>query len=219
MIYTARVSYRGPDRVDVTRKGGSPFGPSWPLLQHFLAIRRSGKETGSVWADYRAAYLQEMRALYRVNPAPFLALAARDATLVCYCTDAERCHRTLLADILVKLGAEYGGERAGCSPDPAACHRLATQVSGRLLGGDAPEHGGTRRAEAGGIPEETVAPRAPCGGCKLLIGEFLRRSAHLFADGDRWHCRDYERRTTDGRLPAAVAVPEIQNQEDVHGCL
>lgn len=111
MIYTARVSYRGADRVDVTRKGGSLFGPSWPLLQHFLKLRRRGGDTDEVWAIYSAAYLQEMREMYRHDPAPFLALAAREATLVCYCTDAKRCHRTLLADILVKLGAEYGGER------------------------------------------------------------------------------------------------------------
>jgi hypothetical protein len=127
MIYTARVSYRGPDRVDVTRKGGSLFGPSYPLLQHFLKLRRSGKETAETWAAYKGAYLEEMRAMFRHDPAPFLRLAAEpEATLVCYCTDSERCHRVLLADILVKLGAQYGGERGQGAAAQQALQLAAT---------------------------------------------------------------------------------------------
>lgn len=109
-VWTARVSYSGCDRVDVTRKGGSVFGPSWPLLREHLAIRRAGLETEATWEDYAAAYRAEMRALYRADPEPLRALAGRGGTLVCYCA-GRRCHRFVLADILVSLGAVYEGER------------------------------------------------------------------------------------------------------------
>jgi hypothetical protein len=45
------------------------------------------------------------------NPDAWSALLAkREVTLVCRCGDAQRCHRVLLARILVKLGARYVGE-------------------------------------------------------------------------------------------------------------
>ena len=109
-IWTARVSYRGADRLDITRKGDSPFGPSWALLRRFLAIRVAGQETEATWAEYSAAYTQEMRGLYRRDPGAFSALAEQGGTLCCYCTGAH-CHRYLLAAILQRLGATYQGER------------------------------------------------------------------------------------------------------------
>ena len=69
-----------------------------------------------LWPEYVTRYTGEMRASYRehrwawdvaldppVNDPPPL-------TLVCYCVDPARCHRTLLAGILGKLGAQIGGE-------------------------------------------------------------------------------------------------------------
>ena len=48
----------------------------------------------------------------RRGRALLLELAQRGGTLVCYCGGADgRCHRFLLAGVLVKLGAEYRGER------------------------------------------------------------------------------------------------------------
>lgn len=145
-VHTARISYRGEDRLDVTRKSGREglaFAPSWALL--LPAIRARGafetkwaelgesmergdeqaerhlaheldaakREWMTAWATYQRAYLAEMRTSYRANRAAWDALLARPiVTLCCYCTDPERCHRTLLArDILPKLGATYGGER------------------------------------------------------------------------------------------------------------
>lgn len=110
-IWTARVTYSGADRVEVTAKAGSVFGPSWPLLNRFLTLRRAGKETEQTWTEYQAAYLAEMRGAYRRNKSAFQDLARSNATLVCYCTGTH-CHRFLLAEILVKLGATYHGERA-----------------------------------------------------------------------------------------------------------
>lgn len=109
-IWTARITYGGPDRVDITAKAGSVFGPSWPLLNRFLAVRRAGKETEETWTEYQSAYLAEMRNAYRRNKTAFHDLARSDATLVCYCTGTH-CHRFLLAEILTKFGATYRGER------------------------------------------------------------------------------------------------------------
>lgn len=110
-IWTARVTYKGPDRVDVTAKGRSLFGPSWTLLNRFLVVRRAGRETEETWREYTRAYLAEMRVAYRRNQSAFHDLARSNATLVCYCTGTH-CHRFLLAEILVKLGATYCGERS-----------------------------------------------------------------------------------------------------------
>ncbi len=48
--------------------------------------------------------------VYRRNKEAFHDLARSSATPVCYCTGTH-CHRFLLAEILVKLGATYRGER------------------------------------------------------------------------------------------------------------
>ena len=49
---------------------------------------------------------------YRENRERWAALLARpEATLLCFCNDPARCHRTVLARLLVKLGATYCGER------------------------------------------------------------------------------------------------------------
>jgi uncharacterized protein YeaO (DUF488 family) len=128
-VHTARVAYGGPDRFDVTRGSGgaegAPFAPSWSILNHALdlfkkakAFRKDGEEglaesmEESAWREYSPRYVDEMRSSYRVNRAAWTALLARDeVTLVCYCIDGARCHRRLLAEILVKLGAKDEGER------------------------------------------------------------------------------------------------------------
>ena len=115
-VCTARVSYRGPDRLDVTRKSGgpagTPFAPSWALLGPFLKKRSATGLTDADWAAYVAGYQEEMRASYAHRRSEWDALLARgQVTLCCYCTDSDRCHRTILASILVVLGAVYEGER------------------------------------------------------------------------------------------------------------
>lgn len=149
IVHTARISYRGEDRFDITRKSGREgivFAPSWRLLGPVLRARRAledkrleerevgesiergeGGEAGlqviafeldvlerqwnAAWSAYVAGYMDEMRASYREHRAAWDALLARViVTLVCYCSDPEHCHRTLLKrDILPKLGASSGG--------------------------------------------------------------------------------------------------------------
>lgn len=105
-VYTARISYAGADRLDVTRKSagpdGLPFAPSLRILSPML----------TAWPTYVRAYTAEMRTSYRERRAAWDALLAREeVTLVCYCADPAYCHRTLLAEILGKLGAHVDGER------------------------------------------------------------------------------------------------------------
>lgn len=136
-IMTSRITYRGTDRLDITRKSGGadglPFAPSWAILRPALGarlqaetIRKAPQRAGApsnemraaaieqeAWAAYVPLYTQEMRASYRAQRPAWGALLARErVVLCCYCTDAEHCHRTLLAGFLVKLGAIYEGEHA-----------------------------------------------------------------------------------------------------------
>lgn len=54
-VHTARISYSGPDRLDVTRKSagpeGLPFAPSWQILGPMLRGRR--RENGPAGAPTR----------------------------------------------------------------------------------------------------------------------------------------------------------------------
>lgn len=117
-VWTARISYRGPDRLDITRKSaglaGIPFAPSWAILRPALDARRTGdpKAEAEAWARYVPAYTAEMRVSYRAHSEAWSELLARrEVTLCCYCVDPERCHRRLLAGMLAKCGAADMGER------------------------------------------------------------------------------------------------------------
>lgn len=125
-IFSARVSYGGSDRLDITRATGGQglvFAPSWEILRPMLAKRRA--ERGRIvseelelqraldWAEYTELYLAEMRlSLVKWRPAWHSVLARDFVTVVCYCADARRCHRAVLRSrVLPALGAVDGGER------------------------------------------------------------------------------------------------------------
>jgi hypothetical protein len=136
-VQTARVSYRGGWRLDVTRKSGKEglfLAPSWAILRPALDARTEAAELlkraaagcydpkeapgdaarieADAWDRYVPAYLAEMRVSLKANLPQWRAMFARErVVLVCYCTDAERCHRHLLRTrILPTLGAIDGGE-------------------------------------------------------------------------------------------------------------
>ena len=46
-VYTATLHYRGPDRLDVSRQGGSIFAPSWKLLKPFVIFLTSNGDVFS----------------------------------------------------------------------------------------------------------------------------------------------------------------------------
>ena len=113
--YSARINSADPDRLDVTRKSGTaglPFAPSWDILAPALRARRTdGASTELYWPRFAERYRAEMRVSYRAQrPAWDALLAQGRVVLVCYCVDAEHCHRALLRGILAKLGARDGGE-------------------------------------------------------------------------------------------------------------
>ncbi len=114
-IYTARIGYSGTDGLDVTRRGNSPFGPSWALLQAHLTLRREGRETEESWQQYTASYTYEMLRLRAEIPHVWESLEQRvrvGATLLCYCGRSAHCHRRLLAEMLAQsTGVLYEGER------------------------------------------------------------------------------------------------------------
>jgi hypothetical protein len=115
-VNSARVTYSGPDRLDVTRKSGREglfLAPSWRILGPALQARATdGVSLEQHWRPYRDAYIQEMRESWAARRVEWDALLARErVALVCYCADAERCHRAILrAEILPKLGALDCGE-------------------------------------------------------------------------------------------------------------
>lgn len=111
-VHTARLGLRDPDLLDVTAKSGDrTFAPTWALLKPYLDARDRGELTDERWAEYVASYTLEMRASYRVRRFTWDALLARPrVVLACYCTDPDRCHRRVLAEILAKLGAIDEGE-------------------------------------------------------------------------------------------------------------
>lgn len=117
---------------------GLAFAPSWAILAPALGemrkatrlreiadqlsgVEREVHRNGTIqsamdierraWAAYVHAYTDEMRASYRVRRSAWEKLLARPrVVLVCYCVDSARCHRTVLAGILGKLGADVRGE-------------------------------------------------------------------------------------------------------------
>lgn len=123
ILYTARYSYAGSDRLDITRQGNDPRGvllaPSWDILGPVLQARQRGLLTDAAWQTYRLDYIDEMRSSYaRTGWREILASA--ELTLVCFCPNAERCHRSVAAELVVKASrgcAQYLGERA--PPEPA----------------------------------------------------------------------------------------------------
>lgn len=125
-VYTARLphhgcdGYRGSDRLDVTRgtgKWGQAFAPTLELLRQAQELKRMAKGNedllNAAWQWYRPRYVEEMRASWRQQRVAWNALLKRRiVTLCCYCGTASRCHRTVLAELLVACGAIYRGERS-----------------------------------------------------------------------------------------------------------
>lgn len=121
-VWTARISTRDPEVLNITRKSGDPiFAPSWPLLRSMLNVRAESRvPTEPEWKIYAKTYLSEMQASHRDHPKAWEALLARQrVVLSCYCVDPQRCHRRLLGLILERLGGVYKGEL----PDPDAAQR------------------------------------------------------------------------------------------------
>lgn len=104
-VYTSQYKYDGENRFDITVKSGyQMFAPTWPMVLDYKA----GRITEKIYTDL---YVRKMRKSYKMYKETWDWLLSQDKiVLVCFCKAGDFCHRLLLADILVKLGAEYLGE-------------------------------------------------------------------------------------------------------------
>jgi uncharacterized protein YeaO (DUF488 family) len=98
-ILVCRYRPRGLPKTHETWDAWEPdLGPSRQLHARYY-------HEGLAWPEYRRAYLDEMRARGAELAAVRERLAAGETvTLLCSsaCTDPERCHRTLLAALLLE---------------------------------------------------------------------------------------------------------------------
>lgn len=190
-VYTAKMGYRGPDWLDVSlqgnmRRGDTPagghrgigfwFAPPPMLLYPMLSARKFGRETPALQAEYRERYLEHLRARYR-SPARRAfdeLLSWPRVVLLCFCKSGEFCHRRLLAEVLVKMGAVDRGELApGAEPDGPPFWR--SQPTEREV---------SRAVESGAA---TPLPLLLAGGERVTMGQTAGRCTpfEVVKDGKR----------------------------------
>lgn len=113
-IYTSRIGYKGLDKLDITVKGndtlGKHFAPTWKMVMDL--------KNGIIsWDNYKYQYYSILYNQFDKNPHYFKVIYSKpEITFVCYCSNPERCHRTLLAKFfsdlkLTRYKSVYKGER------------------------------------------------------------------------------------------------------------
>ncbi len=106
---TVRRPPRGVRKTDFARRNYYDqwlplLAPSQPLVSRAMAV----PWTDARWNKYAKDYRREMAAR---APRQLIELLARlshhaDFSLGCYCEREERCHRSVLRDLLAKQGAK-----------------------------------------------------------------------------------------------------------------
>ena len=93
--------------LDTTVKSGDEtFAPTWKMVM-------SVKDGGLSEEAYSDEYYRRMRDSYRNNRSRWEEVLGFDEVFLgCYCRAGSFCHRYLLRDMLVRLGAEAGEEVA-----------------------------------------------------------------------------------------------------------
>jgi uncharacterized protein YeaO (DUF488 family) len=103
------------DWFDVWVPDLAPTAPlaSWALSEPWTPQR---------WARFARLYRKEMRAPSAQRLIGLLAELSRhtDLAVGCYCEDANRCHRSLLRDLLAAAGAVLVRDDEGSAADRAA---------------------------------------------------------------------------------------------------
>lgn len=107
-IFTSTYNYTHANRLDITSKTKDPIGkifaPPWSLVKSY-------KWEGLSKEEYTENYLKLLRIQYKQNYEAFeKVLNLKTVVFVCYCKPKDFCHRFILADCFVKLGANYLGE-------------------------------------------------------------------------------------------------------------
>jgi uncharacterized protein YeaO (DUF488 family) len=91
------------------------LGPSKKLHADFYG--KNGPAIG--WDEYRRRYLEEMQAQQElIEGLAELVAEGKTITLLCSsaCTDASRCHRTLLKELIEKCVQARAAQGAGAAP-------------------------------------------------------------------------------------------------------
>ena len=124
-LWTARITYAGSDRLDITVKNtavgslGWLLAPSWALVGgHKLSVALAANNRTEIqrWKAYQPLshdqyterFYQIVREKYRTHPAAFLELIRQDRSLCCFCQKDVFCHRHLAADIVMKIALTHG---------------------------------------------------------------------------------------------------------------
>ena len=154
VVFTGRLAYVGPDRLDISPVTQDPLGQAFaPLPEQLTHLQRRppGSPRGeAAWQAFVADYTEAMRASLRASlatpygPWPTL-LVQHEVTLVCLCVEPARCHRRVLAGLLGRCGARVEGER----PAPALAVRK-TNAPGPCLLPDAQKVLAARGADGSG---------------------------------------------------------------------
>lgn len=84
------------------------LAPSWTLYNMFREWKASGAWNYEQFLNgYTPVYLQELRrnpvALQTLN---WLCSQRDNISLVCFCTDERLCHRSIVAGVLMNMGAQ-----------------------------------------------------------------------------------------------------------------
>jgi uncharacterized protein YeaO (DUF488 family) len=115
VLYTAHSTYGGRDRLDVSGEGdhlGSRLSPPEHLRAPLVEAKLRGVVPPDVWDAFERGYRRHLITLLVRSPDDLrAALAPSELTLVCTCAQPDHCHRSVLARLLTKLGAPFGGER------------------------------------------------------------------------------------------------------------
>jgi uncharacterized protein YeaO (DUF488 family) len=102
---TVRRPPRGVSKSDYARRD---FYDTWlpELAPSAKLIARAHRD----WEGFTKAYRREMAAPAAARLLELLARLSQDANLSvgCYCEDEQRCHRSILRELLVAHGARLG---------------------------------------------------------------------------------------------------------------
>ena len=114
-IGTVRRPPRGVPKAEFASRD---FYDVWlPLLAPSEALLKRGQAAtdARAWKQFAQAYRKEMAASEPGRVLDVLAALSKqtDFSMGCYCADAQRCHRSLLRELLAERGAELSDDTSG----------------------------------------------------------------------------------------------------------
>lgn len=115
-VCTARITYGGAGKLDITRWGADRDPTSAaPLFAPSEALFKLGKSKAIDFDEYARRYRSQLDKtysdpLFRAVIEMILGGSEQRVVGVCYCVDPARCHRTIWRAFVVEKGAIDGGE-------------------------------------------------------------------------------------------------------------